>query len=245
MTSETGLLTLIHKLQNPIPQFVLGTLPILAIVATNPYKSLLAKLLWFARCLGSPFFGLFYFCNIECKPIEMCSYWLEANNFICTKDDNGIKVVEEGETKGIRRIRPFGHYALIIKPTESQEKVMNDWVSKASLLDRLSSLSSLYYISVGIFAVISKALSPCMDDDSVEDWPFIPLLFIWTLPAINVRIKYGNVVTMVDSERLNGKIEIVNDLIKRKTSSSFTAIIALISVLLPWFAVIIAYFVPP
>ncbi|CAG8845741.1 3720_t:CDS:1, partial [Gigaspora margarita] len=191
MTSESELLTLIHKLQNPIPQFVLGTLPILAIIATTPYKSLLTRLLWFARCLGSPFCRLFYFCNIECELVEMCSYWLEANDFISTEDDNGSKVVEEGETKGIKRNRPFGHYAMIIKPTESQKKIMNDWVSEASLLDGLSSLSSLYYICVGIFAGVSKALNPCIDDDSVEDWPFIPLLFIWTLPAINIRINMG------------------------------------------------------
>ncbi|CAG8771534.1 26782_t:CDS:2 [Gigaspora margarita] len=183
MASESELLTLIRKLQNPIPQFVLGTIPILAVVATTPYKRLLTKLLWFARCLGCPFCGLFYFCNIKCEPIEMCSYWLEANDFICTNDDNGSDVAEKGGINDMRRYRPFGNYAMLIEPTESQKKIMNDWVSEASLLDRLSSISSLYYISIGIFAGISKALSPCMDgNDSVEDWPFIPLLFIWTLP---------------------------------------------------------------
>ncbi|CAG8525420.1 6834_t:CDS:1 [Dentiscutata heterogama] len=240
-----SLIVQIHKLQNPMPQYVLGTLPILAIVAATPKTTLMKKLLWFARSLGTPFFGLFYFCNIDCEHIEMCSYWLEAEDFICTWDDNNSKVVEEGETKGMIRNWPFGHHAMSIKPTDSQKNIMKDWVSEASLLDRLSSLSSLYYMSVGIYAGISKALSPCIDYDSVEDWPFIPLLFIWTLPVIYIRLKHGKVVNMVKSKRLNGKLQIVHDLDKRMTSSTLTAIIALISVLLPWFAVIIAYFVPP
>ncbi|CAG8452072.1 7233_t:CDS:1 [Scutellospora calospora] len=246
MASEPALITLIHRLQNPIPQFVLGTLPILAIIGTTPHKKLLPKLLWFARCLGCPFCGLFYFCCIESNPIEMCSYWLEAKNFfIRTKGDNDSKAVEEGE-KVRELIWPFGNNSCTIKPTKSQEKIMNYWISEASLLDRLSALSSLYYISVGIFAGISKALSLCMDDNSVEDWPFIPLLFIWTLPAINIRIKYGLVVNMVEPTDLKDEIEIEkHDLEKRKTSRNFTAIIAFISILLPWFAVIIAYFVPP
>ncbi|CAG8730971.1 1340_t:CDS:1, partial [Cetraspora pellucida] len=44
---------------------------------------------------------------------------------------------------------------------------------------------------------ISKAAGPCMDDKSLEDWLYLPLLFIWTLPIIYIRIRKGRVVDRV------------------------------------------------
>ncbi|CAG8584368.1 5364_t:CDS:1 [Cetraspora pellucida] len=244
MAAEPALIMLINRLQNPIPQYVLGSLPIITIIGTTPRESLLWKLLWFMRCLGCPFTGMLYFCNIEKKKVEMCVYWLESVHFIkvdkkkengdddCKieiskgnkendnkieigiseenkENDNEIGISEEnkendnenGNDKNLS-VRPVGHYAMKIDPYDSQRKVIEDWVAEASLLDRLSSLVSAYYISVGIFVGIFRATRPCIEDKSLQDWPYIPLLFIWTLPVIYIRLKNGRVVDKVLPERL-------------------------------------------
>ncbi|CAG8482343.1 38189_t:CDS:2 [Gigaspora margarita] len=199
MAVEPELLTAIHKIQNPIPQFALGSLPAIATIGTTPHNGLRAKFMWFMRSLGRPFTGL-----------------------------------------------PVGHYAMKIKADEIQKRIMNDWVTEASLLDRLSSLVSAYYILVGIFAGIFKAAGPCMSDSSLQNWPYIPLLLIWTLPAIYVRIKNGKVVNKVLPECLGNKIIIKNyKQGKIKTKRAHVAITAFASVALPWLAVIVAYFTRP
>ncbi|RIB24453.1 hypothetical protein C2G38_2069984 [Gigaspora rosea] len=192
MAAEPGLLTAIHRIQNPIPQFALGSLPAMATIGTTPHDSLLEKFLWFMRCLGCPFTGLFYFCNIKNDPIAMGTYWLSSEYFKVedeTEDENmigaGIEIIENeriirvrDENKNTLNIRPVGHHAIKIKPNETQDGIIKDWIA---LLDRLSSLVSAYYILVGIFAGIFKAAGPCMSDSSLQDWPYIPLLLIWTL----------------------------------------------------------------
>ncbi|CAG8624244.1 19764_t:CDS:2 [Racocetra persica] len=187
MAAEPELLKVIRRIQYPIPQFALGSLPAIATVGTTPYDGLLAKIMW-----------------------------------------------------------PVGHHAKKIEPDEEQKIVINNWVSEASLLDRLSSIVSAYYILVGIFAGITKAAGPCMTDNSLQDWPYIPLLLIWTLPAIYVRIMKGRVVNKVLSENLKNKITVKNytsgEII---TIRAHAAITALASIALPWLAVIIAYFTRP
>ncbi|CAG8673252.1 1319_t:CDS:2, partial [Cetraspora pellucida] len=95
METEPVLLTAIRRLQNPIPQYVLGTIPAIAI-------------------------------------IEMCAYWLSAEYF----DLGGNQI----------NYMPVGHHAKQLNPTIEQADIITNWVAEASLLDRLSSLSSLYYI---------------------------------------------------------------------------------------------------
>ncbi|CAG8648612.1 11317_t:CDS:1, partial [Racocetra persica] len=229
MSSEPALLTAIRNLQNPIPQYVLGTLPAIAILGTTPHSGLCAKLIWFARCLGCPFTGMFYFCNIGNIPSEMCAYWLSAEYF--DFEGNLIDYL------------PVGHHAMQLNPTANQIAIINNWVAEASLLDRLSSLVSLYYIFVGIFAGISKAAGPCIEDKSLQDWPYLPLLFIWTLPVIYVRIRNGRVVDRVLQGHLHnpqdtGQIVPIpvatfqlQDLHNKKAHAAITA---LASVTLPW-----------
>ncbi|CAG8639459.1 41233_t:CDS:1 [Gigaspora margarita] len=260
MAAEPGLLTAIHRFQNPIPQFALGSLPAMATIGTTPHDSLLEKFLWFMRCLGCPFTGLFYFCNIKNDPIAMGTYWLSSEYFKVEYEtenedtiDIGVEIMNERiirvreENKNTLNIRPVGHHAMKIKPNKMQKRIINDWIAEASLLDRLSSLVSAYYILVGIFAGIFKAAGPCMSDSSLQDWPYIPLLLIWTLPAIYVRIRNGKVVNKVLLERLkNEKIIVKNyNQGKIKSKKAHVAITALASVALPWLAVIIAYFTRP
>ncbi|CAG8769610.1 15075_t:CDS:1, partial [Gigaspora rosea] len=188
----------------------------------------------------------------------MGTYWLSSEYFKVedeTEDENmigaGIEIIENeriirvrDENKNTLNIRPVGHHAIKIKPNETQDGIIKDWIA---LLDRLSSLVSAYYILVGIFAGIFKAAGPCMSDSSLQDWPYIPLLLIWTLPAIYVRIRNGKVVNKVLPKRLeNEKINVKNyNQGKIKSKRAHVAITALASVALPWLAVIIAYFTRP
>ncbi|CAG8675102.1 7983_t:CDS:2, partial [Racocetra fulgida] len=213
MAAEPELLKVIRRIQYPIPQFALGSLPAIATVGTTPHNGLLAKIMWFMRSL---------------------------------EDEDTIRIEIEDENESALFIRPVGHHAMKIEPDEEQKSVINNWVSEASLLDRLSSIVSAYYILVGIFAGITKAAGPCMTDNSLQDWPYIPLLLIWTLSAIYVRIMKGRVVNKVLSENLKSKI-----IVKNYTSGEIitirahAAITALASIALPWLAVIIAYFTRP
>ncbi|CAG8756201.1 29492_t:CDS:2, partial [Racocetra persica] len=214
--------------------------------------------------------------KIEYETVEMCIYWLASKYFIQgNKDDANKESINEDESSGSNEtnsknktnnddelaidvqngnqnkkevlIRPVGHYAMKLHPTSEQRGIFINWVANASLLDRLASLASAYYILVGIFAGISKAAGPCMEDNSLEDWPFIPLLFIWALPIIYVRISNGVVVYKFSEDSFPDQSILVTafeekDLHKKRI---YVAITALASVALPWLAVIIAYYTPP
>ncbi|CAG8599530.1 3535_t:CDS:2, partial [Gigaspora margarita] len=179
MAPEPALLTAIHILQNPIPQYVLGTLPAIAIMGTTPHDKLSSKLSWY--------YGVLDVHSQDC--------------FI----------------------------------SAISKKILENWVAEATLLDRLASLVFAYYILVGIFAGISKAAGPCMEDNSLEDWPFIPLLFIWTLPIIYVRIKNRKVVDRMELDQIN-EIPINNLEDGLYDKQKHVALTALASVTLPWLA---------
>jgi len=212
---------------------VLGSLPAIATIGIAPDNGLKAKLIWLIRCLGCPFTGLFYFCNVDDDPVAMCAYWLSSEYFI---DDGNNNI----------SYRPFGHYVKNIQAVQEQRDIMEDWIAEASVLDRLSSMVSVYYILVGIIAGISKATGPCMHNETYKDWPYIPLALIWTLPAVCIRIKKGRVVDKVLPRRLTGVIIVTNyntSIINNKRAH--TAITALASVTVPWIAVILAYYTRP
>ncbi|KAF0488407.1 hypothetical protein F8M41_022288 [Gigaspora margarita] len=422
MVSDQELRVVFHVLLNPVPQYLLGLLPALLTLGSTPYESLLEKFLWFLRCLGCPFTGLYYFCKIEGNPIEMSAYWLESKNFthfirkknddqndnknddknedggdndrdygdeyygdddddeddddeddgsskgqksdlvefmldyihnysnedgtkkndndddddksndnyineesckntintintISTeakiiinnkyddneddnnKDDDGAKKDDKGDeedgngdgakkkddkgdddddnkfntesSKNTSNIetkivinnkdevdnkviseqefpRPFGYHVMKIKPNKSQKRILEDWIAKASLLDRLLLCFSAYYIIISVIAGIAKAIRPCTQDNALEDWPYIPILFIWTLPVIYVRMFKGKVVSKVLPERLKNRITIVkyNSAITKKKQNWVFAIFCF-SLFLPWLSVIIAYLTPP
>lgn len=262
------LLNLIFKLQDPIPQYVLGCLPAVATIGAAPDNGLMNKLIWIFRSLGSPFSGLFYFCNINEK--RMCAYWLTSDNFI----QNGNPI----------SYRPFGHHAMELDLTPDQKKYMRECIAEATVLDRLSSLASAYYIIVGIFAGIARATGAVGNPCNIKDWPYIPLALAWTLPVICVRVFNGRVVfkdprhkfqfeepkeeeSEESDEEINEKdeIEIISEIkdeengrnkskkirVKKlkedmiNSKIAHTMLTAAFSVLMPWMAVILAYFTKP
>src|ERR1044072_3212784 len=99
MSEGTEFLDFLDKLQNYIPQYILGTLPAIATIASTPESGLITKLLWVARCLGCPFTGLLYFCTTSSDPVAMSAYWLPSNDFRDIALDNKPLY------------RPVGHHA--------------------------------------------------------------------------------------------------------------------------------------
>jgi hypothetical protein len=96
-------------------------------------------------------------------------YWLTSDHFTIKSDEGDIE--SKGDLQAIR-FRPFGHHAMLKKLTNKQKEQLDECIAEASILERLSSLASAYYIFVGIFSGIFRAFGPCT-------MPYIPLLFAW------------------------------------------------------------------
>jgi hypothetical protein len=232
---EDSLTKLLQSLQDPAPQYVLGCVPAIATIGAAPDSGLINKILWILRCLGCPFTGLFYFCNIDSDPIAMSTYWLTADHFM--KD--GYKIP----------YRPFGHYTREIAVDEQDVvviKLLKECVAEASVLDRLSSLASAYYIFLGIFSGLTKAvrIGPCTG----EDWPYLPLALAWTFPAIYKRVSVGRMVVNDPRHALQNMYLIVKDLPHNKRSAHDVQVLitfVFFSVIIPWMSVLLAYFTRP
>ncbi|CAI2189453.1 5727_t:CDS:2, partial [Funneliformis geosporum] len=227
-TEELLVLKFIRKLQDPVPQYVLGCLPAIATIGAAPWDDFTDKLLWLTRCLGCPFTGLFYTCCIKHDVTSLCIYWLPSDRF----RHNGDEI----------QYRPFGIYAM----DAGQVEFLNECVAKSSVLERMASLASLYYIIVGIVSGIVRATGPTVCD---EDWPSIPLALCWTLPAIFRRTIRKNLVVKDPNKVLT--IEIVISLSNFKEEHiksnllARVAFTALMSIVVPWSSVFLAYFTPP
>jgi hypothetical protein len=235
--SAPQLLQFFDKLQQPIPQYVLGTLPAIATIASTPESGLITKLIWLARCLGCPFTGLFYFCIISSDPIAMSTYWLPSKYFI---RDITLDNIQDNRNL----CRPVGHHAKRMQAGPKEKEILKSWNAEASVLDRLSSLVSIYYMSLGIMAGIYRAaIGPCMYTSTYVEWPYISFALSWTLPAICIRILKGNVVDKVQTKDLEESRIIVSDLpySRIKAERIRTAIVALASIIIPWSTVILAY----
>ncbi|CAG8720376.1 10246_t:CDS:1, partial [Ambispora leptoticha] len=139
------LLDLVSNLLNPIPQYVLGSLPAIATIGAAPMEDFFQKIMWLFRCLGSPFIGLFYTCNIPSDSTFI--FWLPKRYF--------RKVERDGEGKTINNIpyRPVGHHALLLVLPEFNQRFgdelqenarvlqgLDECVANASVLERFSSL---------------------------------------------------------------------------------------------------------
>src|SRR3954469_21024330 len=103
---------------------------------------------------GCPFVGMFYFCNVENDPISKSAYWLPKEYFVYY----GKPI----------QYRPFGHHALKLLPDGRDNEIMSDWLTEASVIERLSSLVSAFYMLVGMLAGISRAIIPYMEDNSLN-----------------------------------------------------------------------------
>ncbi|CAB5197052.1 hypothetical protein RhiirA5_424366 [Rhizophagus irregularis] len=227
----------LRTLQDPAPQYVLGCGPAVATIGASPESGLINKLLWLLRCLGCPFTGLFYACVCN-DPITMSIYWLTSDHFM--KDEN------------ILPYRPLGHYIMKITVDEQDDdviKLLEECIAEASVLDRLSSLASAYYIFLGIITGLIKAMrigQPCPK----EDWPYLPLALAWTLPAIYKRVYGGRMVVNDPRDRLKDMHLVVSDLKhreshKRSARVAQVMIILLFSIIIHWISVLLAYFTYP
>ncbi|CAJ0633559.1 2009_t:CDS:2 [Entrophospora sp. SA101] len=189
----------IHSLLVSIPQYALGSLSAIAILGATPASGFREKFRWIFLCLGAPLEGLFYYCNVKNDAIIMSAYWLELDHFV---EDNSNRT---GGGVTILNYRLFGWHAKQMELTSEQEECMKVCVAEASILDRLSYVVSIYYIVVGIFAGIVRAIGPCIK----EEWPYIPLVLAWTLPAICRKAVGGIVVVHNPNKRIVGKITII------------------------------------
>src|SRR6266542_4745851 len=138
MTDAELLLKIIFTLQNPVPQYVLGCLPVIATGGTAPDNGLMNKILWIIRTLGCPFSALFYFCNIDEK--EMCAYWLASDSFVREKENrentiNTVNTVNIENTENSISYRPFGYHAMELDLTPSQEEHLRECIAEATVLD--------------------------------------------------------------------------------------------------------------
>ncbi|CAB4477700.1 hypothetical protein RhiirA1_461543 [Rhizophagus irregularis] len=231
-----SIMDLLRTLQNPAPQYVLGCGPAVATIGASPESGLINKSLWLLRCLGCPFTGLFYTCVCN-DPITMSIFWLTSDHFM--KDEN------------ILLYRPLGHYTMKITADEQDGeviKLLEECIAEASVLDRLSSLASAYYIFLGIITGLTKAMhiGPCTE----EDWPFLPLALAWTFPAIYKRVSGGRMVVNDPRDRLKDMHLVVSDFRhreshKRSARVAQIMIIFLFSIIIPWISVLLAYFTRP
>jgi len=58
--SQNPVIEVIRKLQDPMPQYVLGLIPVIVTLGTAPFNHLKYKLTYVFRCLGAPYTGLFF-----------------------------------------------------------------------------------------------------------------------------------------------------------------------------------------
>ncbi|CAG8477282.1 4863_t:CDS:1 [Acaulospora morrowiae] len=234
----------IIKLREPAPQYVLGCLPAIATVGTTPYEGLITKVLWILRCLGSPFCGLMYFCAVGHDQIAMCVYWLPHTSFKMIRESTNRFAINEGGDNTYEPIpyRVFGYHARELVLTDEQRNILNGCIAEASALDRLASVASAYHIMVGIFSGLSRIVGTCIK----QDWPHIPMSLAWILPAIYVRVIYGKVVFVDPRNKLTDEIIVRQlDPRKKKIISIYVTLIALLTIIFPWTAVILAYITPP
>ncbi|CAG8694952.1 5346_t:CDS:1 [Dentiscutata erythropus] len=231
---------LLDYLQTPAPQYVIGCLPVIITIGVAPDNGCVRRLLWILRCLGCPFTGIFYHCNIMNDETLMCVYWLSSGHFI-----------EENGDRSSRR--PVGHHSMLIVLSPKQIEYVNECISEASILDRFSSILSAYYIIVGIFVAMYRMLGTC----TPQDWPYFPLSLSWTLPAIYKRVYGGKIIANDprkiflstdnnDSNNIIDKIHLKKYSISdKKRLDTYVIITALFTIIIPWTTVILAYFTPP
>ena len=244
MTENTSISVFITNiLVNPIPQYLLGILPAILVLGDSPFSTLFSKTMHVFLCLGCPFTGLFYFLNVDTGPssIDQCVYWLLPKYFH-------------------KKQFPFGYNSKKIECSEETQRTLEKCILPTSALERFACAISLYFITVGVFVGIIRAVGPC----HVQDWPSIPLLFAWTFPAlVSIMIK-GKTVGRNPVDELNPVdesnaadeenpennaiplIEVVSNSAEC-TEKIRTKVIAVLflSIIAHWLAVIITYYTRP
>ncbi|CAG8584165.1 924_t:CDS:1 [Acaulospora morrowiae] len=222
---------LVFQLLDPIPQYVSGCLPGLAIMGESPANTRTQKLTWLLRCLGCPFTGLFYAINVGGKKESRVAYWLSSNRFVTKRGT-------EPEFK------PFGFYACEINIGDDIyiKEFIDRCTAKVSILEIFSACVSGYFTLVGVMALISKATGTI----SCTGWPYLPSLLSWTLPAIWRRIRSGNtVIKDPDDIFEEHQIRVVENHKSRSSKRITVFITAAIAIFYPWITLLLAYFSRP
>ncbi|CAJ0839567.1 8693_t:CDS:2 [Entrophospora sp. SA101] len=254
--SQNSVIGVILKLQEPMPQYVLGLIPVILTLGAAPFESLVHKLTWIFKCISTPYTGLFYCLNIKDNPVEMCIYWLPEEYFVTTNGE-------------ILDFQPVGHHVKDMLITSEQKKILKNCTANASVLDRLSSLASGYYIIVGISLGISAMAGQCNNGN----WFFLTWSFLWTIPVI-VRRTFGTGILVVKDPKIEFRGRLIRVLEENEDTENIELAIqgensvdeenlehfripspsykkpkfiftTLFSVILPWISVGMAYFTPP
>ncbi|CAG8684556.1 3465_t:CDS:1, partial [Funneliformis mosseae] len=191
--------TFLKHLSTPIPPYVLGCLPAIATIGASPIRGFRGKLMWVFRCLGCPFTGLHYTCNVSNDEMALCIYWIEAKYFSFIGNHDEEKFVDGKKIS----YRPVGMYFRKPTITREMEAITEECTAQASVLERLSSLAPAYYMGIGIFAGISRLF----DRRDCEFWPHVPLALSWTIPAIFRRIIGGILVVKDPNESIRKFVE--------------------------------------
>ncbi|CAG8614085.1 16207_t:CDS:2 [Acaulospora morrowiae] len=234
------------KLLDPIPQYVTCCLPALAIMGESPAESFRKKLLRILICLGCPFTGLFYSLIIGGTPENRCLYWLSSDKIKLVSKENTEpdEPDESGNHKEFPEpYRPFVFHACEIdKDSEPYiEQLAKQCTAKASVLERLSAIGPIYFIIIGMLALISQAQGTI----NCKDWPHIPFLLSWILPATFIRVYYG-IIFIKDPDMVQEKPILIskNKGLRRNNSCAVFAI-AFFSIFYPWITLFLVYLSPP
>ncbi|KAF0518657.1 hypothetical protein F8M41_016706 [Gigaspora margarita] len=220
----------VHRLLEPIPQYVLGCIPAIAIVGASPTDKFSRKLIWVLRSLGCPFIGILYSLNVGGNEQSRCLFWLPVDYFV------------KGETNKRLEYRPIGLYTMKPRDNQDIDEYVNRCTAKISVIERLSPVISLYYIIIGGLAGISRTTG----SNACEDWPFIPILLLWTIPALCRRIISGNLVVRDPKKEFKNIKIIMDDEPDDRSQKRITVpLTAFVSIVVPWLAVLLAYFTPP
>ncbi|CAG8787190.1 13575_t:CDS:1, partial [Racocetra fulgida] len=173
--------------------------------------------------------GVFYAVNIRDKELPLCLFWLPVENFITDEDKEP-------------KYRPVGLYYMEPKEDQDIDEHLDRCTVNVSVIEKFSAGISMYYVSAGVIAGISRTTG----SHTCEDWPFIPLLLTWTIPALIRRIISGSLVVKDPRRVFNDtKITMVNNPDLRRHKRVTVTLFAFISIALPWLAPFLAYFTPP
>lgn len=256
MSNITNIINLLQE--PPIPQYVIGRLPVIFTIGTTPIDGFYIKIYRILVCIGCPIVGLYYFCNISKNPIAEVVYWLSfdkyenINNILNNENTQLIDMENHSENEEITNneilmeepIYIFYNFKVIqvlIKNNIYRNLKKN--IIEASILERLSLLFPIYYIIIGIISGLVRAFGPC----STTDWPYTPLLLIWTIPVIWNRGYKGKIVAIDPNSNISDnsiKIEDVNEHTGNNINIHLV-FITIFTTITHWLVICLAYFTPP
>ena len=211
-------------------------------MGASPFSTLFSQAMHVFLCLGCPFSALFYILNIntglgpeDVVIIDAVAFWLPPDRFA-------------------NKTWPFGFSPHKIRHDKNKiiRKTLEKCIIPTSALERFVCVIALYYIVVGVFIGIFRAIGPCY----VQDWPFIPLLFAWTFPALMVQVLKKRTVSKHPEDEPHAAPDLENDDVllinviaiqgepaeKMRTKILMTLVL---SILAHGLAVLITFYAPP